>query len=471
MDNFKYKLLNFIKVNTGLWAIFIGLILSIIPYLFDIFKLIQYVGEIRIESFNILGQIFNVVGASGITVGLTIIIVDVLFEKYKEKDKDYKKVGIMNVFEDRLEMQKLYPYKDIISKFNHIVFVGTKHSDFVENITKNKNGIRNLILKKNEKFTIDIYFLNPNSEYKYLFEEDEKLPDKADLGETIIQIIKSLLKELNQYPDLKKRINIYLHNTIPIGNVSIFDDYIYLVNRYLFFEESPKTMWYELNRDGALNQRIIAFYERMKSDQVRAIYSFSDLKPLEDKELKELITVLDHHGNPTNFNRAREIVHRRGYLHKSVHVWIVNKQGEVLLQKRSSNVEVSKNLWGCSCTGHVKTGQNSIETVRDEILEELGVDINSISNKNVVKINSLRHHYEDDDNLYHDNEINDVYLVEIDKEISDYIINSEVVDEIKYMPLSDFIDDYNSNNDQYVNSHLEEYKFIFRYLKEKYYSK
>ena len=359
----------------------------------------------------------------------------------------------------------------------------TQTSDFIRKVTKapiekytelreRKVSVEYSSLLLNELLAIR---LSKSQKYFDPTQDWDNVPD-VESDETvflrtkaILQHIKTLFRMLNDHPELKSKINIYLHHTIPIGNVSILDNHVYLVNRYLFFEESPKTLWFELSEGAADTQRIIAYFEKVKKDKPKEINKLSDLEPLENTELKELLTVLDMDGKPTNFNRAREIVHRRGYLHRSVHIWIVNSKQEVLLQKRGSNVEVSKNLWGCACTGHIIAGKSSLESVVDEVSQELGIDISSIVHSaKVEKIGEFRHNFTDDKTTFHDNEINDVYLIEMDKPIAEYTIEENLVEEIKFMDYKEFEADYKANPKSYVTSYKEEHKLIIKTLKHKF---
>ena len=52
----------------------------------------------------------------------------------------------------------------------------------------------------------------------------------------------------------------------------------------------------------------------------------------EDLLMFEFFDVLDEEGSKTGKIKPREELHRDGDWHKSVHVWIVNDNAEVLLQ-------------------------------------------------------------------------------------------------------------------------------------------
>ena len=69
----------------------------------------------------------------------------------------------------------------------------------------------------------------------------------------------------------------------------------------------------------------------------------------------------------------RSVVHQRGLRHRAVHILIFNQKGELFLQKRSMNKDVSPGCWDSSCCGHVDSGETyEIAAVR-ELDEELGL--------------------------------------------------------------------------------------------------
>ncbi len=60
--------------------------------------------------------------------------------------------------------------------------------------------------------------------------------------------------------------------------------------------------------------------------------------------MDEYLDVLDENGNKTGKTMAYSLVHRNGYWHKAVHTWIVNDKNEILLQKRSPDVDNHPNM-------------------------------------------------------------------------------------------------------------------------------
>lgn len=57
-----------------------------------------------------------------------------------------------------------------------------------------------------------------------------------------------------------------------------------------------------------------------------------------------------------------------------ISVFVLNNQGQVLLQKRSANKKYFPNTWAL-CTGHVENGETPKEAALRELNEELGVTV------------------------------------------------------------------------------------------------
>ena len=51
----------------------------------------------------------------------------------------------------------------------------------------------------------------------------------------------------------------------------------------------------------------------------------------------EYIDVYDENGKKTNIVRSKNLVYKTGSWHRSVHIWIMNSKGQLLIQKRAQN--------------------------------------------------------------------------------------------------------------------------------------
>ena len=78
---------------------------------------------------------------------------------------------------------------------------------------------------------------------------------------------------------------------------------------------------------------------------------------------------------------SRSEVHNRGLKHRSVHLLIFNKQGSVLLQRRSMEKDTFPGTWDSSVSGHVDSGEIYDEAVIRESWEELGVRFHEVPEK------------------------------------------------------------------------------------------
>lgn len=72
---------------------------------------------------------------------------------------------------------------------------------------------------------------------------------------------------------------------------------------------------------------------------------------------------------------TRAEVHRRGLLHRAVHVLVFNRRGEVFLQKRSTKKDRQPGLWDSSASGHVDSGEDYDSCARRELREEIGLEL------------------------------------------------------------------------------------------------
>ncbi len=71
----------------------------------------------------------------------------------------------------------------------------------------------------------------------------------------------------------------------------------------------------------------------------------------------------------------RREVHRRGLLHRAVHVLIYNSKGEIFLQKRSKLKDTFPRCWDSSAAGHLNPGEEYDACAVREVREELGFEL------------------------------------------------------------------------------------------------
>lgn len=90
-----------------------------------------------------------------------------------------------------------------------------------------------------------------------------------------------------------------------------------------------------------------------------------------DKE--EFLEIVNKEGKVIKSLPRAEIHGNPSLMHRVVHVLVFNGQGELFLQKRSTDKDVAPGKWDTSVGGHVNSGETPDEALRREMKEELGI--------------------------------------------------------------------------------------------------
>jgi isopentenyldiphosphate isomerase len=78
---------------------------------------------------------------------------------------------------------------------------------------------------------------------------------------------------------------------------------------------------------------------------------------------------------------TRNEVHRRGLMHRAVHILVFNSRGEVFLQKRSMKKDRQPGRWDSSSSGHVDSGEHYDQCALRELREEIGLVLSATPKK------------------------------------------------------------------------------------------
>ena len=174
----------------------------------------------------------------------------------------------------------------------------------------------------------------------------------------------------------------------------------------------------------------------------------------------ELFDVLNDKGQFTGESKTIEEVHRLGLWHRTVHVWIVNSQNELLIQKRSVQMQFCPNLWDISSAGHIEAGQSSVGTAVKEIEEELGLHL---SQSDLKRIFTVVQQFEWNNGILKNNEYNDVYLVKKDLDINELKFDPVEVAEVRLIGIKELENRIKDKDESFVN-HDAEYEELFKYF-------
>lgn len=58
-----------------------------------------------------------------------------------------------------------------------------------------------------------------------------------------------------------------------------------------------------------------------------------------------------------------------------ISIWVTDKSGNILLQKRSMNKKVGPGIWSAACEGTIEVGDTPLETAVRELSEEIGLEV------------------------------------------------------------------------------------------------
>lgn len=143
----------------------------------------------------------------------------------------------------------------------------------------------------------------------------------------------------------------------------------------------------------------------------------------------EKVDIYDQEGWPTGQVKTKDAAHSDGSWHRAIHVWIVNSNGQLLIQRRALQKEVNPNKWGVSSVGgHISAGETAINTAIRETQEEINL---AIQESELEFLFTTPHQKILNDGTYIGNHFNDSFLVEKDIDLSLLKLQPEEVSEVK----------------------------------------
>lgn len=84
------------------------------------------------------------------------------------------------------------------------------------------------------------------------------------------------------------------------------------------------------------------------------------------------LNIVDESGNIVGED-TKENVHKKGLLHREIHVWFYTPKGEIIFQHRAKDKDTFPDMLDATVGGHVEIGSDYEDTAIKEIEEETGV--------------------------------------------------------------------------------------------------
>ena len=140
----------------------------------------------------------------------------------------------------------------------------------------------------------------------------------------------------------------------------------------------------------------------------------------------ELIDVVDENNNLTGQVEERWKAYYGGLWKRTVSCWIMNGNGDVLLQKRTATKKRNPNKWG-KTGGQVDSGETPEEAIFREVKEEIGVEIprNQIAPASIRKSNDK------------DRRFAYTFVFVVDYVVNDFVLQEDEVSEVRYFSVEE----------------------------------
>lgn len=96
--------------------------------------------------------------------------------------------------------------------------------------------------------------------------------------------------------------------------------------------------------------------------------------------MKEEEVILVDHNDEQIGTMAKMEAHEKALLHRAFSVFILNTQGQIMLQQRAESKYHSPLLWTNTCCSHQREGESNIDAGKRRLQEEMGfvVDLEEV---------------------------------------------------------------------------------------------
>ena len=153
----------------------------------------------------------------------------------------------------------------------------------------------------------------------------------------------------------------------------------------------------------------------------------------------EIFDIVNENGMPTGETIERNEAHRKGICHRTVHIWVVRKDGDkcqLLLQKRAAYKDSFPGCYDTSSSGHIHAGDEPITSALRELYEELGITAHE-SDLNFAGRFHVAYEKEFYGKMFRDNEVAFVYVYTKPVEISSLTLQKEEVESVKWFDMEE----------------------------------
>lgn len=153
----------------------------------------------------------------------------------------------------------------------------------------------------------------------------------------------------------------------------------------------------------------------------------------------EIFDIVDENGIPTGETIQRTVAHDKGIRHRTAHIWIVRNTDngcEVLLQQRSYNKDSFPGRYDTSSAGHIKAGDEPLDSALRELGEELGIKAEPAALTYIGKF-PIQYEREFFGKPFRDCEVAFVYLYTEPVDINALTLQADEVESVKWFAIDE----------------------------------
>lgn len=153
--------------------------------------------------------------------------------------------------------------------------------------------------------------------------------------------------------------------------------------------------------------------------------------------MKPKIQIVDEKDQLIGHKYRNEIDYNKD-IYRSTALWLENSQGEFLIAQRKLTKDKDPGKWGPAVAGTVDEGETYESNIYKEAEEEIGLTGVDFQPKTKLRENIPRKQFIQ------------VYFTKFDKDLSNFKIQKEEVEQIAWIPKNELIADIKGNPKKYV---------------------
>ena len=165
---------------------------------------------------------------------------------------------------------------------------------------------------------------------------------------------------------------------------------------------------------------------------------------------KEFVVLVNKNGQKIGIAEKLE-AHKKGLLHRAFSVFIYNRQGEMLLQKRASSKYHFAGLWSNACCSHPRPGEKILSAAVRRLTEELNIQA-ALESKGAITYKLL-----DEKSGLTEHEYDLIFSGEFNGEFN---FNENEIEEVKWISVSKLKREMNKEPEKFTPWFLQIMKEI-----------